>query len=973
MNLCIQNLYKTHTTKSNSHVSTIAILLFVSIFFSHAILAETYTLFETGQVRPLALSENGKILFAINTPDNRLEAFAVNSDTLKPISSVRVGIEPVAIALASENEVWVVNHISDSVSIVDTSNIKNMYVKQTLLVGDEPRDIVFAGENNQYAFITTAHRGQNSPIDPQLTTPGVARADVWVFKRGSDANTMGGKAETILSFFTDTPRALTVSPDGKKVYVAGFKTGNQTTTIFETTVSFNGGLPNAVINVDMNGDGFAEPHEINSAGEVQPSTGLIVKYDGQHWRDDKNRIWDDQVKFNLPDKDVFVIDAMSNPPVAVEGSEGFYRGVGTVLFNMVSNPVSGKVYVSNLEARNQIRFEGPGGGGSTVQAHNVESRITVLDQQVTPIHLNKHIDRSQCCEAIPNETNAKSLAFPTAMAVSKDGKYLYVAALGSAKVGVYDTQKLESDSFENQLENQVLLSAGGPSGVVLSKQEHFLYVLTRFDNGISIIDTRKKKEIAHVSMFNPESENIVNGRQFLYDAAYTSSTGDQACAGCHIFGDMDNLAWDLGNPDGSDVHNPGPLKINHESFGLPVDPNFKPMKGPMTTQSLRGLANHGPMHWRGDRHGGGEGIINAQPDQGAFDEVAAFNAFNPAFVGLIGRDQSLSADEMQAFADFALEITYPPNPIRALDNSLSDAQQAGKDFFFDESKIVDTVFHCNGCHTLDRNANKNYAVNKPGFFGTDGSYTFAFQPQFFKVPHLRNMYQKVGKFGMSNSGFFLADDPFSGDPFFNANQHRGDQVRGFGFFHDGSVDTLFRFHNIVGFLPRPEGAVTPLDPGNPASLPISEAGMTIRRNLEEYLMVFDSNLFPIVGQQVTISKANFFAAIPRLRLLKARAELGECDLIASQGAKGFFYAGNDKFLSNYQSYWPITSYSLLYYAWYKPVTFTCAVPGNGVRIALDRDEDGVFDEIARLPDDNQLDGVSTTSTILDTAGVAGGL
>ena len=28
------------------------------------------------------------------------------------------------------------------------------------------------------------------------------------------------------------------------------------------------------------------------------------------------------------------------------------------------------------------------------------------------------------------------------------------------------------------------------------------------------------------------------------------------------------------------------------------------MKGPMTTQTLRGMANHGPMHWRGDRTGG---------------------------------------------------------------------------------------------------------------------------------------------------------------------------------------------------------------------------------------------------------------------------------------------------------------------------------------------------------------------------------
>ncbi len=37
-------------------------------------------------------------------------------------------------------------------------------------------------------------------------------------------------------------------------------------------------------------------------------------------------------------------------------------------------------------------------------------------------------------------------------------------------------------------------------------------------------------------------------------------------------------------------------------------------------------------------------------------------------------------------------------------------------------------------------------------------------------------------------------------PFFNAgdNGSKGDQVRGFGFLHDGSVDTLFRFHQARG-------------------------------------------------------------------------------------------------------------------------------------------------------------------------------
>jgi hypothetical protein len=452
-------------------------------------------------------------------------------------------------------------------------------------------------------------------------------------------------------------------------------------------------------------------------------------------------------------------------------------------------------------------------------------------------------------------------------------------------------------------------------------------------------------------MYNPEPASVRNGRRYQYNAALTSSHGDSACASCHVFGDMDGLAWDLGNPDGTVVTNPGPLAIDHRDFGLPVSPDFEPMKGPMVTQSMRGMANHGPMHWRGDRTGGND-APTAQPNSGTYDEDAAFKKFNVAFPGLNGRDQPLDATALQDYTNFALQITYPPNPIRALDNSLTPAQQAGRDFFFDQSKVVDTKFHCNGCHIVDRNANAQYGVAKPGFFGTDGKYTFAFQPQFFKVPHLRNLYQKVGMFGMANNGNFLADDPFStNDPFFGVpNPFMGDQMRGFGMFHDGSADTIFRFHNIIGFLPRPAGAVTSLDPGNPANLPITPQGMQIRRNLEQFVLAFDSNLFPIVGQQITLTRDTAAAVAERIDLLLARAALGECDLIAASEDRGYLYLGNGTFRSDYSRDPLISDATLRQQATQGnngTVTYTCVPPGNGSRLALDRDQDGFYnrDEI----------------------------
>ena len=166
------------------------------------------------------MSADGQKLFVVNTPDNRLEIFSVGS-SLVPVASVPVGLEPVAVAEDPDGRVWVVNHLSDSVSIVDASTTPPRVV-QTLWVGDEPRDIVFAGSNRERAFITTAHRGQNSPVDPALNTPGIGRADVWVFDSAALDDTPGGQALDIITLFGDRPRPLAVSADGLSVFAGIF-------------------------------------------------------------------------------------------------------------------------------------------------------------------------------------------------------------------------------------------------------------------------------------------------------------------------------------------------------------------------------------------------------------------------------------------------------------------------------------------------------------------------------------------------------------------------------------------------------------------------------------------------------------------------------------------------------------------------------------------------------------------------------
>src|SRR5262249_29658353 len=58
---------------------------------------QTFTAFESGQVRPLALSADRRFVYATNTPDNRVEIFRIAGRGLVPVGSVAVGLEPVAL------------------------------------------------------------------------------------------------------------------------------------------------------------------------------------------------------------------------------------------------------------------------------------------------------------------------------------------------------------------------------------------------------------------------------------------------------------------------------------------------------------------------------------------------------------------------------------------------------------------------------------------------------------------------------------------------------------------------------------------------------------------------------------------------------------------------------------------------------------------------------------------------------------
>lgn len=705
-------------------------LLLVSLAF-----ADPAVLFESGVARPLALADGGATLLVTNLPDGRLERLDPVTGAI--LDSVPVGLDPVAVAVRGQ-AAWVVDHGSDAVSVVALGAVPA--VTAVLPVGDAPSDVVFAGDR---AFVTAARRGTDLPTDPESATPGRPRADVWVFAADPPA------VEQVISLFADTPRALAVSPDGSRVYAAAFLSGNRTATVPAHLVCDGGEAapPCVVDGWDLPG-GLPAPNT-DRDGVPQPEVGLIVRHDGTAWRDELGRDWSNGVRFEVPDLDVFALDALATPVAEVEA----WSGVGTVVYAMATDPATGELLAVGTEARNEVRFSGLGGfGGDTVRGHLHEARVTRLSsgQAARPVHLNPHLDYAVVPS--PPDAAAASLAQPVAVAVGPEGQ-VWIAGYGSAAVAVHALDELEPGTL-SATPARLVPTLGGPAGVLIDGPARRVFVYARFANAVQAFDLDSHELLWTTALHDPEPPEWSAGRAAFHDARAGSSNGEASCGVCHVFGHDDGLAWDLGDPDRAVEPNPNPV-LEGDTTSQALD--FHPLKGPMHTQTLRGIADSGPLHWRGDRNGG------RLPGDPPTDPAVALLAFAEAFHTLQGAAAPADPATMEAIAAWATAITPPPNPYLPLDGVRTPAQQAAWDAFAGSD--------CIGCHVVDPAL---------GHWGTDGSVAANSNAvQFMKVPSLRQTYTKLGLFWTGSEPRI----PGPGDPL-------GPQVKAFGFFHDGATGAL---------------------------------------------------------------------------------------------------------------------------------------------------------------------------------------
>ncbi|MGC9946989.1 MAG: beta-propeller fold lactonase family protein [Bryobacteraceae bacterium] len=765
--------------------------------------------FESSQTNPVRLSPDGTRLFAVDTPDARVSVFNV-AQPGNPvlIAEIPVGIEPVSVNPRTDDEVWVVNQESDSVSVVSVSK---GIVTDTLQAKDEPMDVVFAGG---LAFVSISRSNQ---INAYNVTTHALVASIPVF---------GG-----------SPRALAVSKDGTKVYAAFAISGNATTII---------PVPEAP----------PPPPPTNPKLPPAPAQGIIVQA--------TDPSWSSFIQFNMPDNDVVEID------VASQTATRYFSGVGTINLGLAVSPVTGDLYVANTDALNLVRFE------PNLRGHFIDSRITrvsIASGVVTPFDLNPNINYSQLPNPVALST---ALSQPAGTVFDPSGNFMWLAAFGTDRVAKVDNsgnvlQRIEIGDTPGAKSDPT--HKRGPRGLALNASAQTLYVLNRISNSLSVVNTASgtvTKEIA-VGSYDPTPSDIKAGRGFLYDAKL-SGNGTGACASCHVDGDMDHLAWDLGDPDG-----------NMTSAKDPVTVVFHPMKGPMTTLALKGLDTLQPYHWRGDK--------------------ANFAAFNSSFNQLLGGSELSDAD-MTTYQDFVFSILFQPNPNENLDRTLPTSlaggnPQTGFNIFTTQPFTFDIVT-CNLCHLYASQGTDRFIIPK----------SLLEQPQPFKTPQLRNIYQKL---------------------LFN-NAPGASTIDGYGLLHDGSDAGTLEFLSDPVF-----GSFS--------------NNVEIQTQLNSYMLCFDTGMAPTVGYTITMTAANVNSAgaSGAWNILEGQAKLYNIDLIMKGTIQGqvhglLYETKTNNYVTDTTGLGPFTHAQLVSFILSGDTLSPMGVPyGTGLRMGIDRNLDGVLD------------------------------
>ncbi len=459
-----------------------------------------FQLFESPQVDPIVLSDDGETLYVAHTTANEVQVLstALGSN----LRRIAVGMEPVALALRpGAQELWVSNHVSDTVSIIDIAPASSTQwrvidtIQAIDAAGvtrfDEPAGIAFTADGAK-AYVALSSRDSIAVVDA-----------------GTRAVTDSIKVRA------QDPRAIAVR--NGRLYVAAFESGNQSELSAcptGTNPFISGSPPQCTLGALELIDFATNPN----------LPGLI-----------KNIVADPQ----LPDRDLFVYDTATDTEISVAS------GIGTLLYGLTVSS-AGRVFITQTDARNLVN------GLEGENLIDLDNRM--FTNEVAAVTCNPNCGAVTVRDLEPaNPTHATAMATPYGLALSDDEATLVITLAGSSRLATLNAATLATlgvvdlgvgaAEFGQQIPKGVALRSG-PGGA-----PETAYVLNSMENTVSVVDLANLASPVHTGKItlsgDPVPLPLRRGRVAFHNA-FASSTGTFSCGSCHPDANVDQLLWRIG-------------------------------------------------------------------------------------------------------------------------------------------------------------------------------------------------------------------------------------------------------------------------------------------------------------------------------------------------------------------------------------------------------------------------------------------
>ena len=596
--------------------------------------------FLSPHARPIAAADS--FIYVVNTPADSVDVIDRTTKTI--IQRIPVGIDPVSLAIRPDGlELWVSNHISDTVSVVDldksspayhhvVATIQQLNGRTKATQFDEPVGIAFAGNNKAYVALSSENL--------------IAVIDV-----------KQRRVVRRISIPAQDPRAIVVRDE--KLYVIPFESNNQT--------QLSGGNQIDGDLVTFNAwDHSIRVNNVLSLGHVVD----IVKNPA------------------VPDKDLFIFDTRTDKLISTVDS------LGTLLYGLDVDS-RGRVFIAQADARNDAN------GLSGTQKHGLEelenraflnqiTRVDTADQSSTT-----RLD----LEPLPPEhpDREKALATPFAVRLNVDESVLFATAAGS-------NQLFAMNPDNGDIIGRVTVNAV-PRGIALpevtanhpSQQAWVLNAVANTVSVVNVTDPSNMSVTSTITLEDPTHPVFKRGRTAFNDAL-ASSTGTFSCASCHPDGHTDQLLWILKTPivtAGNQIMPRSTMPIRglrdtapYHWDGIPGDPfggnNSEHIYGLVEPNALKDVPSSTTRH--------------------LIDASLASTMLQTGDETTNDADQTgyLSHNERDDLSRFLLGVSYPPAQRRAFDNTLSARAKKGMELFNITGDVGGTPGgnFCGDCHRM---------------------------------------------------------------------------------------------------------------------------------------------------------------------------------------------------------------------------------------------------------------------------------